>query len=313
MNARHNYMHMMFMKKWSYVFALGFSLIAFSLNGQEIADTWNHKIVVNSGVEDIDGDSLYAYSAIVFDVGDHNVRSVLIEELNAHTEEKVTRKKAIRALHVKLPEFSPDSVNILARLDEVGESDDVNVILSFTLAGQVVNPANTPEADNMTREAVYNLSVLLNQSVVTGEMNQAITDKSTLENKHLAFTNQLESLVRKLESAESKLADIEKENEDIAENLQNERSKEAELKTKAAASSSTKEDLQAYDASVEYVAKVEGQLLKNEQSRVSTAERIQQAKSSVQEKQKEIQTISAQLTDQEKFIAKLNLKRDAIK
>ena len=298
---------------WNSFFILVFSLCAINIYGQEVSETWNHQIVVTSGVEDFNGDSLFSYTTIVFDAKESEVRNDLIKRVKAQTDEKVTRKKVISAMKVSLPKLNIDSVDIMANTIPIEESHDVKVMMSFTSEDKVVNPTDFPEADKIAREVLYNLGVALNQTVVTSQIAKAQTDKSTMENKHMAFSSQKEGLDKKLTNAETKLTELEKENGDIKMNLTEERSKEASLKSKADAVTSSKEDLQAYDDAKKYIANVEEQLLKNEQALVNTEEKIKQAQSSIQEKQKELEELSALMNNQEKFIAKLNVKHDAIK
>ena len=293
-------------------FILALTLFASNIYGQDVSDTWNHEIVVTSGMEDFVGDSLYSYSTIVFDAKESEVRSDLINKIKAQTDEKVTRKKVISAMKVRLPKLIIDSIDIMANTFSVEESNNVKVILSFTSEDKVVNPTDFPEADKIAREVLYNLGVKLNKTVVTAEIAKAQTDKSTMENKHLAFSSQKEGLERNLTNAETKLTALEKENGNIKINLKEEKSKEASLRSKADATTSTKEDLEAYDAAKKYIAKVEEQLLKNEQARVGTEDKIKQAQSSIQEKQKELEGLSEQMYNQEKLIDKLITKRDAI-
>jgi len=294
-------------------FALVLSLLVFNTYGQEVSATWNHKIEVSSGVEDVNGESLYAYSTIVFDAKEGEVQHALIKKFKGQTDEKVTSKKVLRAMKVSLPSINKDSIDMVANTVTIEESNHVKVILSFESDGKVVSPTEFPEADEAAREVMYNLGVVLNQSVVTGQIGKARQDKSTLENKHLAFTGQRDGLEQSIASSDERLTKLQGENDITAAKLTEERLKIATLKVAVDAATSSTEDLDIYDAAQKGVSELDAELLKNEQALESTKEKTELTQRGLHEKEKEIEEISAQIKRKENFIVRLKAKYDEIK
>ncbi len=288
------------------------TLITMYSYAQGVADTWDHKIMVKSDIEELDGESMYAYSIITYDAKENTVRQLLVGELKSRTTEKVTRKKVIRAFKVKFPKNDTGSVDIVALAVAIEGSEDVNVIIGFIRGEKHVNPTEYPSADKLALEVMYNLGIRLNQAIVTAQIKTAQTDLSTLENKNLSLERQKEGLQRKISTTESKLADHEKENAAIKTNLTSEQSNVASLKDKTGAENFSTEDLEKYDTAAKYMTKLEDQLLKNEQSIVTAREKLAQTQESLQQKEEEISDISEQLNSQGDLIERLKVKYDAI-
>jgi hypothetical protein len=289
------------------------SQLAVNAFGQEVTETWNHKISVTSGPEEFDEETYYAYSTIVFDAKESEVRRNLVARIKEHTDQKVTRKKIISAMQVGIPGLEEEGVSILAKTVEVEEMDDVRVIVAFLNEEEAVNPTDLPEADKIAREIVYKLGVILNQSVVTAQIALAQTNLSTIENKHLSFVNRQTGLEKNLANNELKLVTLGSEADALSQRLSEEKSKTASLKALADGSNPTSQDLGKYDDAVEYLTKIEEQILKNEQAIVDTQNKIDQTREALQEKRNEVKELSEQLIKQNNHVAKLNTKYDAIK
>ena len=289
------------------------SLIAMSTYGQGVSETWDHKIVVTTGTEEFDGKNMYAYCTIVYDVKQSFVQNLLVKKIKERTEEKVSGKKVVTATQVRLPKLDVEAVDLIASSVAVEETDDVRVIVAFVLGDTVVNPDDFPEEDKVARDILYEFGVILNQSVVTSQIATAKVDQSTLENKQLSLTNKKKSLEQILENSRVKLKELKEGNADITAKLAEAKEKAASLKVDGDSQTSSTKDLDKYDAAIKEVSKAEAQLLKNEQSQVNANEKIKENEESLQEKNKEVEEIALQLDNQQKLIARLESKYEAIK
>ena len=55
------------MIKWKVAFTWVLCLLAISVSGQAVSETWNQMIIVASGIEDFPDESLYANSIIAYE------------------------------------------------------------------------------------------------------------------------------------------------------------------------------------------------------------------------------------------------------
>ena len=301
-------------QKWHLVVTFVLSLATISSFGQNVVETWNHKIFVISGIEQFDDIPRNAYSTVVYDTEVGFVRPLLVKKFKEWTNEKVTNKKNVAARQVDLPSLGLDTVNLVATAVLIEETHNVKVSIAFmNNRDLVVNSDDHMEADKAARNILYELGVAFNQSVVSGQIATAKVDLTTLENKEQVLINRKESLAKALEGSKIKLAKLEEENELLTSMLSDEKAKAAALKAEVDAKTATPEELEKFDTATKEVSKAEAQLVKNEQSKMNASEKIEENGRSLNEKMKEVEEISLQLKSRKELIVRLESKYEAIK
>lgn len=296
-----------------YLITFVFALVAQVAVSQEASEVWTHRIEVKSGQEDFEGESVYAYSITVYEVKDSVQKDSLVQFSTSWAIADDNRDQVDSAMQMDLPRLKTKESTAVVHSVGAGEAArDVRVILAFVNGKHVLNPKDFPKGDAAVRKMMHELGLTLNRIVVSDQVADAQADLSELEIKHKTCIAQKTGFEKYLSDNELKLSLIEKNNADLSIRLAKEKSKAESLKSITKSKSATTQDLKNYDAAVEYVTKVEEQILSGEQDKVKMRDEISETKSAIPQKQEEIIALSVQLADQKTRVAKLQVKRNKI-
>ena len=290
-------------------------LFAFSgsIQAQEYAETWDRDIKVGTAVEKFDGEQLPCYTVAVCEAKQGAVRTLVMDQIKMRTEEKASKKKVMSAVQLDFPNMDVQGVDVKVKTDEEKKAETVNVYAAFNYDGKYISPSETPKADEMAKEVMHNLGVILNQSVVGAQIAETESALELQKKKHDAYIKEKEKLEKAPAEAEDAKLKLEGERKKLEEKLTKAETKAASLQVSAEAATSTSKDINKYASAKKSVTSLEGKLLKNDENVKKVEQKLAEAEqelpdaiSTVEESQAMIDTLTEKL-------AKLNTKYDAIK
>ena len=280
---------------------------------QDVSETWDHTIEVNSSQETFDQARHHAYSVVVYEASENAVRKLVLDEIKLRTSEKATKKAITEGLKVDIPALQEDAVTLKVKTDADKNNDEVTVYAAFMNEGVDINPQDHPEGDKAAKEVMRNLSVMLNQSVVTAQIVNAEKELKQLQNRQSAFENQRAKLDNAIETSQTTTARLEDENAKLQIKLEAAQATATSKQALSEASTATEKDIKKYAKAKKDVADIESKIIKNNQLISKHQKNVSDAEADIPEKDQLVTDAIAEVEAMQARIVKLNAKYDSIK
>ncbi len=281
---------------------------------QDDPATWAHEIEVLSNNEKFGGETHYAYSTYVYEATEEAVRKLIIDEVKASAKGKVSKKSTIEALEVDFPAIGKDyPVDVKAVTNPVMARDAVKVSMAFFVNKLAINPTDYPDSDKAAKEAMYEISLLLNRSAVAAQIVQ-IEDEMRIANiKYEEAKRERERYEKQISDGELKLAELDAHMVKLSAKLLEKQRKSERAKILGETASADSGDAKKYSKAKQNVMKVERQIMKTQQSKLKVQQNMDLAKSALPLKIQEIEDFEEIAKEKADMLAKLNTKRESVK
>ena len=280
---------------------------------QSVSETWDHEIEVIPETEKFDGTEHHAYSTFVYEVTEDALRKLVIDEVKASANGKVTKKNMIAALEVDIPHIGTDPVAVKAITNSVLARKAIKVSLAFFHDSLEINPVDFPESDKAAMEVMHEMGIILNQSVVMTQIVDVEKKVAASNKKYESLKKEKASYEKQITNGELKLAELDAHALKLNAKLLDKQHKEEQAKVLGESASADSKDAKKYTKAKKKVMSAERDILKTEQSKLKAQQSLDQATKALPLKEQEIVEYEPQLNELNELLVKLNAKHDNIK
>lgn len=287
-------------------------LITFTSHAQKVSETWDHEIEVVPETEKFDGVVHHAYSTFVYEVTEDALRKMIVDEVKASTNGKVTKKNMIAALEVDIPHIGTDPIGVKANTTSVMARKGIKVSVAFFHDSLEINPTDFPESDKAATEVMREMSVMLNRSVVATQIVEVEKDLAKSNKSYEALKQEKAGFEKQIVNGEQKLAELDAYALKLNAKLLDKQHKAEQAKVLGESAAADSKDSKKYAKAQKKVMSAERDILKTDQSKMKAQQSIDQANKALPLKEQEIAEFEPQLKELNDLLAKLNLKHESI-
>ena len=135
-----------------------------------LQDQWDKTVVISSGHVDFHNNTLYAYTAQVYNADIKEVEKRWKKLMKKRADKVKSKKNDIIAYGVSLPRIFNGPVDIIATFHEMYTISGVEFSVAFTRNENPLDPQELTFAEEEAQKEVYALAVELNRGVVSAEL-----------------------------------------------------------------------------------------------------------------------------------------------